>query len=301
MNKFCNTSLAARELCTSCSTLLGPLRPTKCVVVESPSSSSRGDVVWTSDVLIFLRALSIHHPAAILVRDTVASTRKTVGSGSRTTVSWMCRLIAMSQQWKQQGVQCKHLSAQMYRATNVCIAAFKLVSMRPPNNILSSNDPALLRQLAAQLQHSDPTLEAWDERAAHNVPEKKDNEHLCMPMRIAVQTIRHLLSSTKDGHRLDFSLVRVNTVSGVSSSHSCADLGTSMEVLVRDAQRYATIFGTSATVKIKGIALIDGDCTYQDSNDNSICEKVGISTKCIITDAQQLIREYSHGGSELRH
>ena len=111
--------------------------------------------MWTSDALIFLKAISIHNPAAIVIRDTVSATRKRVGSGSRSAVSWTCRLVDAAQRWVRLGASTRFLSLQMYRATSVCVDAFELISV-VPKDLFASEDPRYLSLLAEALQHADP-------------------------------------------------------------------------------------------------------------------------------------------------
>tara|TARA_B100000795_G_C22785280_1_gene434302 strand:+ start:102 stop:2198 length:2097 start_codon:yes stop_codon:yes gene_type:complete len=295
------TTQTVQNLYISSASLLGPLNTTKCIVIETPSKSSRGEIIYTSDALIFLQAISLHHPASILVRDIVSSTRKMMGSGSRTTICWMCQLITLSQQWKHKGVSIRTLSSQMHRATNICVASFDLISLQP-----NLNDSNFLYQLATTLQHSDPTLETWNEGGRRREAETEEGNkilqpypNLCMPMRIAMHTIQHLLQHTTPGHRLDFSLINVNTIGGIASSFSCSNLGVQMEVLMSDAQRCDRVFGSKTLLhRVQGIVLIDGDCIYQDNS--KMCTKFGISTTTVLKNATELYQEYKHGGVKLQ-
>ena len=286
-----NSFHATQELCVSCSSLLGPLRCIKCVIVEIPSSSSRGETVWTSDALVFLKAISIHNPAAIVIRDTVSATRKRVGSGSRSAVSWTCRLVDAAQRWVLLGASRRFLSLQMYRATSVCVDAFKLISV-VPEDLFASEDPQYLSLLAEALQHADPTLES------RNTASNGVASNLCSSTRVAVDAMKLLLSRTPKDCRINFNMVTVNTIGGVSSAWSCADLGVCMDVRVSDVQRYATVYRTSSAVDVAGVVLIDGDCICEE-NKNSYA-KFGVSSTTVLHNAAELLQEYRNGGAALQ-
>ena len=291
------------------------------------STSFHRDYLWTSDALVFLQALPLHHPVAILVRDDVSSTRDNVGSGSKSTISWTCRLINMVQHWRKEGVEHRSLAVQLHRATNIGLAAMDIVSTRPDLEF-DSTAPNYLHQLGAALQHADPSLEAWNEQpgpghfcdqkhstnptssstqSAHSAQPTHSihsthstrcpiNDTLCMPMRMAVDAMQHLINTTPIGDRIDFSLLNVTAVGGVSSSLSCVDLGVCMNVMASDAQRCAQTFQTSSAVHLPGILLIDGNCTSDSIQQQLRCKKFGISSTTTVSNAAELTKMYAKGG-----
>ena len=250
------------ELAHACGALLGPLRTLKCVIIEEarpaqipgrrqrpPSTSDAENCVWTSDALVFLRALPLRHPVAIAIRDACIDARRACGNGTCSMVSFATRWTALVQELRGQGIEAHRIARSFKRAMAVLRRVLDALALSP-DDLMSYSDESrgdakssmlhLLPVLADAIQHSDPDLEAWSGRASNSLQLDTDaslsRPSLCVPMRVAAETIRHLVSNRASDlgrSRLDFSSIRVSKIGGVAAHRSRSDIGVSIEVQSR--------------------------------------------------------------------